>query len=101
QAGEIRLNLGVGKSGVPEVGLLDKDERSGLILTLTPDGSFVMDFDRGGKSLLALTVTPEGASSMQFLDKDEKSRFVVGLSKDGAPMCGAFDKDRKARVGMT
>jgi hypothetical protein len=66
--GELRLNLGVSRNGVPDLGLLDKDERSGLILSLTPDGSFLMDFDRAGKSLLALAVTSEGASSLQFLD---------------------------------
>jgi hypothetical protein len=60
-----------------------------------------MDFDRGGKSLLALTVTPEGASSLQFLDKDEKSRFVMGLSSEGAPIWGALDQNRKARIGLT
>jgi hypothetical protein len=98
--GDIRLNLGVARSGAPEVGLLEKDQRNGVMLTLTPHGAFVLDFDRDGKSLLALCASPDGSSALQFLDKAETPRLVLGLSGGDTPMVGSLDSSGKVRVGI-
>jgi len=61
----------------------------------------VLGVDRDGKSRLALVVDRHGASGLQFLDKDETPRFVLGLSDGDIPMWGALDAKGKTRVGIT
>src|SRR5262249_27334448 len=101
EGGAIRLNLGVAKSGGPELGLLDRDEKSGLTMTITPHGGFILNFDRGDKSRIALVVHPDGISGLQFFDKAETPRFVLGLADGDTPMWGALDAQGKTRVGIT
>jgi hypothetical protein len=101
QKGAIRLNLGVGRTGAPELGLLDRAGTSGLMLTLTPRGAVVLDIDRDGKSRVALVADPDGGAALQFLDRDETPRLVLGLEEGGTPMWGALDARGKTRVGIT
>jgi hypothetical protein len=89
------INFRVAPDGKKLMLVSDSKSRRTIGLELDSDGAGHISIGGLGQSGLALMLLPGEGPTLQFFDKDSKTRIKLGLQADGSPGMEFFDESGK------
>lgn len=80
--GHNRMVAGVGKDGLPVIGLHTGDRQICATIRMDKDGEFqIVSFDKAGKNQFQLRVSNDGSSALLFIGADPNNNIMLGVEK--------------------